>query len=110
MFPRLSELSAALAKPVQEAQLNEARGPLMGYIEKWQDQNKIYSFEGERGERNLEKLIKVLGYRDLSTFLTDNSGCLEAMLNWIGSQRSPEWIDAMKDEVGPDEDEEAEED
>jgi hypothetical protein len=105
MFPRLSELTTAVTAPVQ---VTEARreGDLADLIEKWCDANKLYHFEGERGQRNFEKLVRVLdsNYGSLSEFLSDNSGAIQAMIEWIGSQRSSEWVSNMQDAVGPDED------
>lgn len=93
-FPLLTNLA--------NRQLMEVRrvGDMAELIEKYQDKNKIYSFEGSRGERNFEKIVSVLGYRSMSEFFEDNSGCFEAMIEWLGGQRNPEWIAAMKAEVG----------
>jgi hypothetical protein len=101
MFPRLSELTAS-AQSVAEDTITEVRrtGDMADLIEKFQDKNKIYSFEGSRGERNFEKIVNVLGYRSMSEFFEDNSGCFEAMVEWLGGQRNPEWIAAMEAEVG----------
>jgi len=66
--------------------------------------------EGSRGERNLEKLIRVLGYRDMSEFLQDNSGCIEAMVEWISSMRSPEWAQSLKDDMPDSEDDDGDDD
>jgi hypothetical protein len=109
MFPRLSELTTAIAAPVQ---VTEARreGDLADLIEKYCDQNKMYHFEGERGVRNFGKLVRVLdrNYDSLESFLYDNSGALQAMIEWIGSQRSTEWVENMQAATGgPDEDEDA---
>lgn len=55
----------------------------------------FYHFEGARGVRNLETVLnEVCGYGSYNTldmFLEDNPGCMEAMLQWIGEQRVPEW-------------------
>lgn len=70
----------------------------MNNIQKWQDENKCYNFEGDSGVRNLCKLLKgTLGYEDrfmpsfsdgssvgsLTAFLADNPGAIFAMMEWI---------------------------
>jgi hypothetical protein len=108
-FPRLSELTTAVTAPVQ---VTEARreGDLSDLIEKYCDAHKLYHFEGPRGEDSFVKLVKVLGYRDMSSFLEDNSGAIQAMIEWIGTQRNTEWIEAFESEVGPSEDDTDEDD
>lgn len=76
--------------------LAEARGALSGLIEKWMDANDVYNFEGPRGERNFTKLVNALGYKSTDDFFGDNSGAYEALINWIGSQRSDEWAESLK--------------
>lgn len=83
---------------------------MAGLIEKYCDANKMYHFEGPRGEQNFEKLVRVLGYRDLSSFLEDNSGAYQAMLEWLGTQNNSEWVEAMEAEVGGSDDSEEDED
>lgn len=73
-------------------------------IDKWMDDNKAYSFEGPRGERNLEKLIKEFGYDSMSSFLQDNSGAIEAIIEWIKDSGVTDWADAL-DDGSSDEDE-----
>lgn len=110
MFPRLSELTASITQPVAEETLVEGRSDMTELIEKYCDQNKMYHFEGPRGEQNFEKLVRVLGYSDLSSFLEDNSGAYQAMIEWLGSQRNSEWIEALEAEVGGSGDEDEDED
>jgi hypothetical protein len=78
-------------------------------IEKWQKKNHAYHLEGDRGVRNLEQLVEVLdnNYSSLDYFLADNSGCMEAMLEWITEwvDRSDEWKYNLSQAVtGPSED------
>jgi hypothetical protein len=91
-------------QPSPAAPIAEARGSddMSEMIEKWSEQNKAYHWEGDRGVRNFQKLIGVLGYRGMDEFLADNSGCMEAMVEWIGSQTSSEWMENMKREIGED--------
>lgn len=56
---------------------------------------KFFHFEGARGVERLETVLnEVCGYghwHPLQMFLEDNPGCVEAMLQWVGEQRVPEW-------------------
>lgn len=110
MFPRLSELTAAVAQPVAEETLVEGRSDMTELIEKYCDQNKLYNFEGPSGQRKFLKIVSVLGYRDMDSFLEDNSGAIQAMLEWLGTQRNTEWVEALEAEVGPSDDDSDEDD
>ncbi len=81
-------------------------------IEQWRKENRAHCLEGSRGIENFEKLVKVIGYKDgnffndaLRNFLYDNSGALEALVEWIGNSNVPEWNDALQDEVGHEDEE-----
>jgi hypothetical protein len=73
--------------------MNTVQANLQAYI----NQVKMYHFEGELGVRRLEIIVGILGYKsfmdqsELLTFLSDNPGAQEALVNWIGEQRSEEW-------------------
>lgn len=65
-------------------------------------------YEGERGVQSLEKLAEALGYgtgymrgRALEEFLGDNSGAIEALLEWIGNTVGdvPEWEESLSEEL-----------
>lgn len=92
-------------REAQESPVNylitEARreGDMSDLIEKYCDQEKMYHFEGGRGVNNFEKIIRVLGYRQMDDFLEDNSGCLQAMVEWLGTQNNTEWVEAMQNEI-----------
>ena len=67
--------------------------------------------EGSRGVDNLHKLAKMLGYdtpfRDaFEEFLSDNSGCIEAIHQWIADNMCPEWRDNLETYVPEDDDSE----
>jgi hypothetical protein len=95
----LQDLLALQKKPA-ESKIVEARAEEVGdYLDSFIDQEKMYHFEGPRGVRYLEQIIKTLGYHDLDYFLQDNSGCLEVMIEWIKSQRNQEWVDSIKSEI-----------
>ena len=78
----------------------DVNGLLNDYI----DQENL-RFEGDRGVRDLEKLVEVLGYdsrfaaSSIHNFLSDNPGAMEAIINWIGEQNSQDWADSLSDEL-----------
>lgn len=76
------------------------------YMEK-----KFLSHEGRRGLENLAKLCSALGYKDSSyygqlqggaalgdifEFLQDNSGAINAIVEWVDAQKNAEWEDGLK--------------
>lgn len=74
-------------------------------LQQYMDENKMHCMEGTRGVRHLEKLATALGYDSnfsasvLHAFLEDNSGCIEAMVEWIGSRNSPEWKESLESQL-----------
>lgn len=55
-------------------------------------QNHMYTFEGQCGVRNLNKITQdVGGYTDLEEFLEDNPGAIEAVISWIQEQNNEQW-------------------
>jgi hypothetical protein len=77
----------------------------MNALELYIDQENLYSFEGPRGVRNFEQVVKVLGYSDVREFLADNSGALEALLGFVHdwTERNSEWKEALQGELFEDE-------
>jgi hypothetical protein len=78
-------------------------------IEMWQHKNNAWRTEGDPGVENLEKLVQTLGYdghgfrfgTPIEAFLSDNPGCIEAILNWISEEaRVPEWTETMVEVLG----------
>ena len=73
--------------------------------------------EGDGGCGVLEELLRVLGYNEtgfrfgspIESFLSDNPGAQEALVNWVAEQNLPEWQSALGDVV-EDEDEDEDED
>jgi hypothetical protein len=69
--------------------------------------NHMYSFENESGVQQFTKLItEVCGYGKsrfgpdpLHEFLSDNSGAIEVLLNWIQNQKVSDWNDNMIEAV-----------
>lgn len=73
-------------------------------IDTFLDENGCHTLEGERGVRNFEKLVRALGYNDhfsnpLQEFLADNSGAIEAMIEWIKDSRCQEWSDNIAEHL-----------
>jgi hypothetical protein len=87
------------AEITEEREEDEDFGEL---IQKYFDQERMYHFEGRRGVNNFEKLIGVLGYRDLDSFLEDNPGCMEAMVEWLSDMNNAEWKEAIRSELHDD--------
>jgi hypothetical protein len=74
-------------------------------FEQYLDKNRFYSFEGERGVRNITQIVKeISGYDSLGKFLADNPAACEAIVEHIRDYLPtvPEWredlIALMNDE------------
>ena len=74
----------------------------------YMEQERMYHVEGETGVAHLAKIVGVLGYdgdhykRDetmIAEFLADNSGAMEAIVNWIGEQNVPEWKENLTNAI-----------
>ncbi|SRR6266404_6875976 len=60
-------------------------------LEEYQDQEKMYNFEGNSGLEKLNKLCEAVGYRghqfrfgsSLEEFLSDNPGACAALVDWL---------------------------
>jgi hypothetical protein len=90
---------------------------LQALLNRYMDQQGLYSVEGRRGVEHLAKVVNALGYSDsinrygqmqggaclgdIFTFLEDNPGAIEALVEWIGSRNSPEWTEALQSQVIP---------
>jgi len=85
-----------VAKKVSEGQEELELSEL---VDKYTEVNRMYHWEGSRGVSNFDKLIGVLGYRNMDEFLHDNSGCLEAMVEWIKDAPVQDWKEAMQKEI-----------
>lgn len=75
-------------------------------MQEYMANNRMFQFEGERGVGSLKQILKeVCGYSDnwggvLENFFADNPGATEAVLEWISSQRVPEWQENLTEMVG----------
>ncbi len=104
----LKDLLARL--PEAKTEITEGKSRKNGVyelVEKYIEEKEMHHFEGHGGVRNLTHLIADLddSYRDLEKFLADNSGCQQAMVEWIMDQKSEQWADSLAKALGiPDED------
>lgn len=87
-----------------------AKRDMSEVLQQYMDENKMFCMEGQRGVRYLDKIVRSVGYDDqfstsaIHAFLEDNSGCIEAIVEWIQSQRNSEWIAMLESQVSdPDE-------
>jgi hypothetical protein len=66
-------------------------------IDAYMDQERMYSMEGSTGVKRLTQITKVLGYdyNGLTSFFEDNSGAIEAVIEWIKTQDASDWKDNL---------------
>lgn len=71
-------------------------------IDLYMTQEQMYYMEGPTGVKRLTKLTKNMdsSYNTLEAFLMDNSGAIEAIVEWIKSQNIPEWKEKLVYEIG----------
>lgn len=79
-------------------------------LERFCNEREFYHFEGDRGIERLNVITEALGYAadgllygsSLERFLGDNSGAMEALLEWIGDHVPECWevelTEALEDE------------
>lgn len=80
-------------------------------MERYENQEGINRNEGSTGVKNLCLLLNAMGYKDtmhfgqfhhngsygdLINFLEDNSGCIEAIKEWIAEQDIQEWQESLE--------------
>lgn len=85
-------------------------------LDAYLDQENMHNMEGRRGLENLCQIAGALGYKDpyrsgqlnakaalgdLVMMLEDNSGLIEAMIDWIGSRNFKEFREPLEALVGP---------
>jgi len=66
-------------------------------VDAWMEHNNAWRTEGPNGVQNFEKLIHVLGYHSIDSFLEDNPGVIESMFEWIRDQKIQEWKEALSE-------------
>ncbi len=79
-------------------------------VEEFLSEKGLYCVEGRRGVTALCTVARAIGYKDpqdygqltrdaalgdLIMMLEDNSGMIEAMLEWLQKQKSPEWKESI---------------
>jgi hypothetical protein len=91
----------------------------------WQQQNNANRTEGITGVKNLCRLVRAMGHRDplyngqfahdgaygdLTVFLEDNPGAVQAIIDWITTEGDTidEWKDSLASELPPEDDDEDE--
>ena len=47
----------------------------------------------------LNEVIETIGYEDMTEFLNDNPGVIEAMYDWLGKQNVPEWTRQLRQAI-----------
>jgi len=91
-------------------------------LTKFLDQEEIFNFEGQRAIENLTKLFENLDSEDykeqpfrygspIESFLQDNSGACQAIIEWIEKQMDrgcDHWKDNLSKQLIEDEDEDEE--
>lgn len=92
-------------------------------IEKFHEQEHLNSYEGRRGVITLARTVRALGYKDfqgfgslgngacigdLIEFFEDNSGAIQAVIEWIETQRSVEWHESVESQLEMDDEEDDE--
>ena len=88
-------------------------------LDAYMDQEEMHSMEGRRGVEHLCQIAGALGYKDPMRFgqlthkatvgdllemLQDNSGMIEAMVEWIQSRNFSEFREPLEELVGEDDD------
>ena len=83
-------------------------------LDEYMEQEKLHRFEGRRGVEMLCQIAGALGYKDPQYFgqlthkatlgdlilmLEDNSGMVEAMVEWINSTENSEWKEALESQL-----------
>jgi len=81
-------------------------------VDSYMNQENMHVMEGHRGVTNLCKLVRAIGYTDemgfgqltydatigdLIAFFEDNSGAIEAVIEWIKGARCVEWKENLED-------------
>ena len=83
-------------------------------VDQFFTQENIYRFEGRAGLEALCRLAAALGYKDpmywgqitskatigdLICMLEDNSGMIEAMIEWVKDINAPAWRESLEEQL-----------
>lgn len=83
--------------------MSDESDDLSEIVEAYCDKHQLHRWDGINGVDNLNILVAAMGYRGnhftfgspLETFLIDNPGAIEAILEWIGGTNLSEWREAL---------------
>lgn len=105
MLPKPKACMLKKKKAVKEA-TESAIGdmPMSELVYTWLDKNNSWQLGGESGLHNVERLTRALGYDNIDNFLEDNSGALQAIVEWISGQDNEEWRENLEKNLTPDSD------
>ena len=83
-------------------------------LDKFMDQENLTRLEGRKGVENLCTIARAIGYKDpqyygqlthkaaigdLIMMLEDNSGMIEAMLEWMKDRNVQEWNESLREQL-----------
>lgn len=75
-------------------------------FEQYLERNDMWNFEGDTGVRKFGKLVgEVCGYDNITSFLADNPGVMEVIVEWISNEvdNGGEWQENLTDLIPNDE-------
>lgn len=88
---------STVKQQTDQKEIIEAKASDFGeMLQTYMDQQKMYNFEGSRGVRNLKEITRAIGYSSLDAFLEDNSGAIEAIVNWLTDLNIPEFAEKIE--------------
>lgn len=72
-------------------------------VDEYLEVNKIVSFDGYQGVKNLSKLVEEFGYDGyggvITNFLADNPSAVETLVNWIRLNGCDEWKTSLEEAI-----------
>jgi hypothetical protein len=77
-------------------------------VDRWLDKHGFHHFEGDSGVERLNKFCEAIGYKEsgfrfgspLESFLSDNPGAIEVILDWVREHSF--FDDALAENLGED--------
>ncbi len=69
-------------------------------LQTYMEQEQMYTLEGSMGVQNLKRIVGVLDNYSVTSFLEDNPGAVEVIIQWIGRQDSDDWKANLVDNIG----------
>lgn len=91
---------------------------LSDILEQYLTENRFHHFEGDSGMDRMTKVCEDLGYpghgfkygTPIESFLSDNPGAMQAILDWVGEQNIPEWRENLESHLSEDDEDETSDD